>query len=132
MRHPGTAVVTDHGEPLEPERRHQRDLVGRHGAERVPGVVGTRLGTVGVAVAAQVGRDDGVLPRQLRGDAVPHDVALREAVQQQDRRALAAADGVDPHARTVAIGHDDVDLLELRSEHEGDRSARGPRPVFLT
>jgi hypothetical protein len=105
-------LVADDREPVVPERRHQRDLVGRHSPERVAGMVVARLGTVGVAVAAQVGRDDGVLPSQLRGDAVPHDVALREAVHQQDRRTLAPADRVDPHPV-----HDHVDRLELRPEH---------------
>ncbi len=61
VRHPGAAVVADDGEPVEAERRHQPDLVGRHRPERVPGVVRTGVGPVRVAVATQVGRDDRVL-----------------------------------------------------------------------
>jgi hypothetical protein len=117
VRHPGAAVVADHGEPVEAERRHQPDLVGRHGPERVPGVVRTGVGPGRVAVAAQVGRDDRVLARQLGRDPVPHHVALWEAVQQQDRRSVATTDRVDPHVRSTISGNHDVDRLELRPEH---------------
>src|SRR6478672_8673123 len=56
-------------------------------------------------------------------------MALREAVQQQDRRPLAAADGVDPHLGSGTGGHHDVDRRELRPEHPATvapvSSARG-------
>jgi hypothetical protein len=47
-------------------------------------------------------------------------VALREAVQQQDRRPVAAADRVDPDSRSTISGNHDVDRLELRPEHGRD------------
>ena len=125
VRHTGAAVVADHGEPVEAERRHQRDLVRGHRLERVPGVVVARGRPARVAVAAQVRRDDGAVAGQLGGDPVPHDVALREAVQQQDGRPVAAADRVDAHAGSGDVGHLDVDRLEPRPEH----AATVARPV---
>ena len=101
VRDPGAPVVPDHGEPVVAQRGHQRDLVGGHRAERVPGVVGAGLRARGLAVAPQVGGDHGVRLGQLRRDPVPHPVRLREAVQQQHRRAVAADAGVHRHCAGV-------------------------------
>jgi hypothetical protein len=48
-----------------------------------------------VSVAAQVGGDDGEALGEPRRDLVPHEVRLRVAVKEQQRRAGAAADEVD-------------------------------------
>ena len=77
VRHPRAAVVADHREALEAERAHHLDLVGRHRALGVRRVIRRARGLVAVAVAAQVGRDDGELARQHRRHAVPHRVGLR-------------------------------------------------------
>jgi hypothetical protein len=75
---------------IVPERLgHGHDVV-RHGALRV-GVAGVRR-LVAVAVAAQVGTDDGVVAREVGGHVPPHQVGLREAVQEHDRRP-GAPDG---------------------------------------
>ena len=65
-------------------------------------------GRDGVAVPAQVGEDHGVPVGELRCDPVPHDVGLRIAVQQQDRRAVTTHLGVD--ARPVDV---DVVVFEV-------------------
>ena len=56
-------------------------------------IVARRLGAV--AVATQVGGDDSVVLSERGRDLVPHDVGLRIAVQQQQRRAVALDYQVD-------------------------------------
>jgi hypothetical protein len=46
---------------------------------------------VGTAVAAQVGQHEAEVRCEALGDAVPHRVRLREAVQQQQGRRIGAA-----------------------------------------
>ena len=101
---PGAAVVADDREALEAELAHEPDLVGGHRPLGVRRVVGRRGGAGRVAVPTQVGEDHRVPVGEPRRDAVPHDVGLRVAVQQQDRRAVTTHLGVD--ARPV-----DVDVM---------------------
>ena len=65
------------------------DHVGGHRALGVARVVGLPGGTVAVAIAAQVGRDDGEAARQGGRHTVPAGARLRVAVQQQQRRPVA-------------------------------------------
>jgi hypothetical protein len=85
----GAAVVPGQREALVAERTGEGDDVGGHRALGVGGTGGVR-GLVARAVAAQVGADDGVVSRELRCDVPPHQVRLREAVQQHDRIARSA------------------------------------------
>jgi hypothetical protein len=66
----------------------------------------------GIAVAAQVGAYDGAALGQGRGHPVPHHMALRIAVQQQQRRPRAA----DPGADRGLAGRD-VPQLEPLKHH---------------
>ena len=95
VRDAGAAVVAGDEEALEAERAHDLDLVLGHGAERVVGVVAAAARLGAVAVAAQVGRDDREVLGEPRRDLVPHDVGQRVAVQQQQRRPVAAVAQVD-------------------------------------
>jgi hypothetical protein len=110
-RHPvgaaRAAVVTDHPEPIEPERRHRRDLVAGQRAHAVGRVVGCAGRLAARAVAAQVGGDDREPLSERGGHPVPHEVGLRDAVQQQDRRPVATQPAMDRGA-----AHGDVELLE--------------------
>ena len=89
VRDAPAAVVADEREARVAERAHDRDHVGRHRALRVGRVQGIGRGLRRVAVAAQVGADDGAPARERGRDLVPHRVRLRIAVQQQERRAAA-------------------------------------------
>ncbi len=82
-------VARDHEFP-ESQVLHDVHLVLPHAPESVVRVIGPalRLGTV--AVAAQVGGDHREVLRQPRRDEMPGDVRQRIAVQQQQRRPLAA------------------------------------------
>ena len=69
MRHPAAAVVPGDQEAVEAEGRHDLDHVLRHGALGVGRCVRVGGRLAAVAVAAQVGADDGEPLRQRRGDA---------------------------------------------------------------
>ena len=95
VRTPAAAVVAADAEALEPELPHHRDHVARHRALRVRLVVGRRRRLRALAVAAQVGRDHGVLVREPRRHRVPHRVRLRVPVEQEEGRPAAAAAQAD-------------------------------------
>ena len=56
VQHAGAAIVAGGIEPVEAERRHHLDLVLRHGAERIAGMIVAAGRLFGIAVAAQIGR----------------------------------------------------------------------------
>ena len=101
VRDPGAAIVADQAEPAEAELAHQPDLVLGHRSLGVHLACGVRLGLGRVAVAAQVSDHDGVVPGQAGGDLPPHQVVLRVAVQQQQRRARPGDGAVDGDAGHV-------------------------------
>ena len=68
VQHAGAAIVTGGVEALVTERRHHLDLVLRHGAERIVFVVLAAGRLFGIAIAAQIGGDDGEFLRQPRRD----------------------------------------------------------------
>ncbi len=118
------AVVPDHGEAVEAELLHHPHLIRGHGALRVGRVVGRGLGLGAVAVAAQVGGDHGEGSGEARRHPVPHDVGLREAVEQEKGRARAAGHQVDGGVRQA-----DLPVRESL-EHvfsAGDRRETGER-----
>ena len=89
------AIVADDGELVEAEALHDLDLIERHRALRVVGVILAVRRLAAVAVAAQVGHDDRVVLRQVGRDEPHRDVRLRRAVHQQQRRAGAGVHQVD-------------------------------------
>ena len=98
MTDPGSAVVAHHGELAEAQIAHHQDLVPRHRALAVGLVARAAGGLATVAVAAQVGQDDGVVFGEYGGHVMPHDVGLRVAVQQEHGTAGAADQRVDADA----------------------------------
>ena len=104
VQHARAAVVAGGIEAREAERRHHLDLVLRHGAERIAGVVLAARRLLGIAVAAQVGGHHGELLGQPRRDLVPGQVRERIAVHQQHRRPLAAVHRDDAGAGGLDLG----------------------------
>ena len=84
------AVVPGREELVEAERRHHLDVILRHRAERIVRVIRLARRLLRVAVAAEIRRHHGELPREPRRELVPGEVRERVAVQEQQRRALAA------------------------------------------
>jgi hypothetical protein len=89
------AIVSDDGEPLEPEVLHDLHLIQRHGALGVVHMVRSALGLAAITVSPEIGGNDGVRLGQFRGNFVPDGVRLRGAVQKQQRWAPASDDNVD-------------------------------------
>ena len=91
---PGAPIVAGHHEALEAELLHDLDLVLGHPAKGIVAVIRQPARLATVAVAAQVGDDDGEVLGQPRGDESPVDVRQRVAVQEEERRAGASDDAV--------------------------------------
>jgi hypothetical protein len=98
VRHARPAVMPCHHERVEPERGHHLDIVLRHRAERIVGVIRLARRLLGVAVTAQVGRHHGELLREARRELVPRQMRERVAVQQQQGGTIAPMHRHDPRA----------------------------------
>ena len=91
MRRSRSPIMTGKVEAVVAERGHHINLVLRHRTERVVDVVGPPLRRANaVAVTPKVRRDDVESLAERAGDLVPRRVTHRVAVQQQQRRAVAA------------------------------------------
>src|SRR3546814_6534723 len=77
MRDARAAIMRDNVEPVEPERGHCRDLIGRHRALRIIRVRRIARQFFAVAITAQVGRDDGKAIRKRGHHLVPGQMRLR-------------------------------------------------------
>src|SRR5471030_2218857 len=97
-RHARAAVVAGDGEAVVPECVHHLDLIERYGALRVVRVILAFRRLAAVAVSAEVHQHHCVPFGKLRRDPVPLDVRLRVAVNEQQRRTVAAAQRVDRRA----------------------------------
>jgi hypothetical protein len=78
------------GEALVAESGHQLDELGGHlplGIALAPWAAGRGIG---LAVAAEVGCDDAVGAGEVRGDPLPAEMGLGEAVEEEQRRAGAS------------------------------------------
>ena len=110
-------VVPDEGEAVVAERVHHRDeLAGERARVVAAG------GPVGEPAAALVDGDDREVPRQRRHDEPPRVPGLGPAVDEQQRRTVAADDGVQAHVADL-----DVPALERVGEAGGEirRAADG-------
>src|SRR5262249_50684420 len=101
------AVVRGDPEPVETEAPHHLELVVGDRAHAVGLVVGRARRLAAFAVPPQIAGDHRVVLGELRRHPVPHEMRLRNAVQQQHRRAAAAAYAVDPRT-----GRLNVELFE--------------------
>ena len=111
VAHASAAVVAHDREPAVFELFHQLDHRSGHRALRIRRVIGCGLRCVALPIARQVGNDERVLDGERRRDAVPHDMRLRIAVQEQHGRAASA------NAREDAAGASlDEPRLESRIE----------------
>ena len=113
----GAAVVPADRKPFEAVLPHQLDLVARHRPFRVRLMIRRRLRLRALAVAPQVGSDDGEPVGQIRGHRVPHQVRLRMAMQKQERRAAAAV--ADPQRRLARVHQGQLESREELAPHAG-------------
>ena len=114
------AIVADDGELVEAETLHHFDLIERHRALRVVGVVLAVRRLAAVAVAAQVRRDHRVVLRQLGRDQAHRDMRLRRAVHQQQRRTRTGVHEIDLRARGL-------DARGREAREEPERVPSSPR-----
>jgi hypothetical protein len=104
VQHAGAAVVAGGEEFIVTERGHDLDLVLRHGAKRIAGMVVAARRLFGIAVAAQIGQDHAELLDQRRRHLGPVQMGEWIAVHQQQRRPAAAGQRNDARARGLNIG----------------------------
>jgi hypothetical protein len=104
VRHARAAVMPGDVKLVEAERRHHLDLVLRHRAERIARVIRHARRLLRVAIAAQVARHHRELLREARREFMPGQMRERVAVQQQQRRPLAAMRRHDARARGLDLG----------------------------
>src|SRR5689334_10009338 len=113
--------MADHGKALESQATHDFDLIPRHGALGIAGMVlaARRLARWfgRVAVASQIRGYDGVAGLDQSGrHLVPCQMVLRMAVKQQDRRPLPIRrpSGGDADAGTAGL-----DITAEEAGHQG-------------
>lgn len=87
MQDTRAAVMARRIKLVKAERRHHLDLILRHRAERITGMILAAGRFFGITVAAQVGADDGEIARQGRRNFVPRQMIEGIAVHQQQRRS---------------------------------------------
>ena len=87
--HAAAAIVAGDREAREAQPLHHGHHVLRHGALGIGRMVGVDGRAAAAAVAAQIGAHDRELAGEQRRDVAPHQVRLREAVQQEQRRPEA-------------------------------------------
>lgn len=110
-----TPVVARQREPVVPESACDSDDIGRHGALGVDVLVdGDRF--VAVTVAAQIRTDDGVVGGQIGGHMSPHEMGLRQTVQQHHGRTGTG----DGHPQRDIVGDTDSLIVET-----GDTGGHG-------
>ena len=95
VKHARTAVMAGCIKALVAKRRHDLDLILRHGAKGVAAVIVTARWLFGIAVAAQISGHHRELSRQSRRDLVPGQVGEWIAVHEQERRSSPAMHGQD-------------------------------------
>src|SRR3546814_2660167 len=89
MRDARAAIMRDNVEPVEPERGHCRDLIGRHRALRIIRVRRIARQFFAVAITAQVGRDDGKAIRKRGHHLVPRSEEHTSELQSLMRISYA-------------------------------------------
>ncbi|CAN5749782.1 hypothetical protein BH20ACT23_BH20ACT23_19380 [soil metagenome] len=77
------SVVAGNKEALETQSGHQPDLIQGHRPLRIWLVIGSGVRFRAVAVAAEVGRDDGEMVGQSGSEPVPHDVCLWMPMEEE-------------------------------------------------
>ncbi|MCY1301606.1 hypothetical protein D9M70_512270 [compost metagenome] len=125
VRHARAAVVAAQRKAREAELRHQPELVLGHGALAVALMPGIARRRRTAAVAAQVGGDHGEVVGQRWRHPVPDQVALRMAVQQQQRRAGAAL-----HAGDLDLADAVPERLEIWEQQRAGVVQHGLSPLL--
>jgi hypothetical protein len=122
----GATVTTGDHELAVAKLLHHLDLVERHGAEGIVDVVLTTfLRADIVAIAAQVGANDMEVLGEPACDAMPRHVGQRIAMQQQERRPVAAMAQVN--ARATGFDLRAVESFEHQPSPQGLRAIVIPR-----
>ena len=113
-------IVPDDIEAIETKRSHHLDQVERHRALGIGQVLGVGGRLAAGAITAQVGRDDREALGEARRDLVPHHMSLRIAVNEEQRRAVAALHESDLRPRGL-------DTLVGETVEHGNTSGAWPR-----
>jgi hypothetical protein len=107
QRHPVgaacTTVMSDHGELVVSQGVHDLDLLAGDGAHAVRRMIRRARRCAAIAEAPKVGGDHGELLGELGRDAMPHQVCLGDAVQQENWWTLTAPTSVNRRSRRANI-----------------------------
>src|SRR5262249_13739055 len=106
----GTAIVPGRVEFVEAKRGHHLNLILRHGPERVTGVIRTARWLLGIAIATQIGRNDGELACQRRRDLVP--VQVREGIAVHQQQGRTASTRHRDNTRTAGLDFRSLEAVE--------------------
>jgi hypothetical protein len=116
IANPGAPIVPNDTEAAEAKLIHDRNLVACHGSF---GIVRRRslLWTTAFAVSTQIGRDDRIILGKNRRYAVPGNVGLGIAMQQQQRWPVASDEAGD--SRLAGFNIVPLKLVEHDSTPKG-------------
>jgi len=92
-RHPvgdtGPAIMASQTKAVEPLNFHHPHHVKGHHALRIGCVIRSRGRLAARSISSKIGTNDGEFLREVRCNAMPHQVRLRKAVQEQQRPAAS-------------------------------------------
>src|SRR5262249_51424768 len=112
IRDAAATIMPRDRETRVPECFHHGHHIVRHRPLRIWRVIRTRGRTAAAAIAAQIRADHGEALSQHRGDSAPHQMRLRETMQQQDGQTGAEAAYED--AGAGALHFERLERLECR------------------
>jgi len=113
------AIVARDREVVKPQPLHDDHHVVRHGPFRVGRMVRGRDRATAAPVAAPVGADDREVVGEQRGHLAPHEVCLREPVQEEERWAGPGPAQKNAGAARVDFGGFEGVHLQAGTETDG-------------
>jgi hypothetical protein len=101
---PPAAIMAGEEEVREAEALHDDHHVPGHGPLGIGRVLGVGGRTAALPIAAKICGDHGEIAGQQRGDAAPHQMGLRKAMQQEERRPGAGGPQEDAGLPGLDLG----------------------------
>src|SRR6266536_3382631 len=114
-------IMPSDGEARKSEPLHHDHHVLRHGPLRIWRMVRSGGWAAAAAIAAKIGADDGKFAGKQWRDFAPHEVRLRETVQQENRRPGPARAYEDCGVARLDLGGREI--------IHGHLSPRGVEPI---